>query len=300
MSKKQYLKRYILIINRLRKSPCSFEALQKKLQQESALDAENYEISIRTFQRDIKEIASLYHIEIGYDRSQNVYEIVYDANENKTERLMETFEIFNALQLSDALQRHMQAEKRKPLGTDHLHDLIHAIKNNTEVQFSYKKYWEETQNTKSRTIQPLSLKEARYRWYLIGLDTADQQIKTFGLDRIGPLILTPKKFQRPEDYNPDAIFKHSFGIIKPETGPQKIVLSFSSAQAKYIQSLPLHASQKIVTDQNNECQVELYLSPTYDFVMELLAMGPEVKVLEPESLKKEMVLKLHKALQQYQ
>ena len=56
MSKKQFIKRYSLIINKLRKNASSFEEIQKYLQQQSELDEEKYEISIRTFQREIKEV----------------------------------------------------------------------------------------------------------------------------------------------------------------------------------------------------------------------------------------------------
>ena len=41
------------------------------------------------------------------------------------------------------------------------------------------------------------------------------------------------------------------------------------------------------------------MRPTYDFVMELLSIGAEVKVLEPESLKQEMKTKLLNALNLY-
>ncbi|WP_455423274.1 WCX domain-containing protein [Flavobacterium gawalongense] len=45
--------------------------------------------------------------------------------------------------------------------------------------------------------------------------------------------------------------------------------------------------------------MELYMSPTYDFVMELLSMGAEVKVLEPRILQDEMKKKLLNALNLY-
>jgi predicted DNA-binding transcriptional regulator YafY len=38
------------------------------------------------------------------------------------------------------------------------------------------------------------------------------------------------------------------------------------------------------------------LHPTYDFVMELMSIGAHVKVIEPQSLKKEMIKKLEATL----
>jgi proteasome accessory factor B len=300
MSKKQFLKRYSLIINKLRKKASSFEEIQKYLAEQSINEEENYEISIRTFQREIKEIASTHGIEIAYNRSQGVYEIVYDGNEERNERLIENFEIIDALKISTNLSSHLILEKRRPLGTNNMNYLIHAVKNRNEISFSYSKYWTRDLVDTERKVQPLALKEARYRWYLIAKDLKDNRIKTFGLDRINNLEMTNSKFEFPKNFNPEEAFRHSFGIINAENKPpQKIVLSFSFEQGKYIKSLPLHHSQKELINDEKEYHIELLLHPTYDFIMELLSIGPEVKVLEPESLKKEMIQKLEATLIRY-
>lgn len=301
MSKKQFLKRYSLIINKLRKKASSFEEIQKYLADQSFNDDENYEISIRTFQREIKEIASTHGIEINYNRSQRVYEIVYDGNEERNERLMESFEIIDALKISSNLSNHLILEKRKPLGTNNMNYLIHSIKNRNEITFSHTKYWNEEQGTTQRKVQPLALKEARYRWYLIAKDLNDNRVKTFGLDRISNLEITNLKFILPENFNPEETFRYSFGIINGDNKkPQKIILSFSFEQGKYIKSLPLHHSQKELINNEEEYRIELLLHPTYDFVMELMSIGAEVKILEPENLKKEMIKKLKATLKQYE
>jgi len=300
MSKKQFLKRYSLIINKLRRTPCSFEEIQKYLVEQSINDEENYEISIRTFQREIQEIASTHGIEISYNRSQGVYEIVYDGNEERNERLMESFEIIDALKISSNLSNHLILEKRKPLGTINMNFLIHAIKNRNEIRFSYSKYGTEELVDTQRKVQPLALKEARYRWYLVAKDLKDNKIKTFGLDRMSNLEITNSRFELPENFNIEEFFRYSFGIINEDhIEPQKIVLSFSFEEGKYIKSLPLHHSQKELINDDKEYRIELELYPTYDFVMELLSIGQQVKVLEPESLKKEMIAKLEATLNRY-
>ena len=301
MSKKRFLKRYSLIINKLRKNASSFEEIQKYLVDQSINDEESYEISIRTFQREIKEIASTYGVVISYNRSQGVYEIVCDSNEERNDRLMESFEIIDALKISSNFSNHLILEKRKPLGTNNMNYLIHSIKNKNEICFSHTKYWMEEQDNTQRKVQPLALKEARYRWYLIAKDLKDNRIKTFGLDRITNLEITSTKFQLPESYNPEETFRHSFGIINVDKKePQKIILSFSFDQGKYIKSLPLHHSQKELINDEVEYRIELLLHPTYDFVMELMSIGAHVKVLEPQSLKIEMIKKLEATLKQYE
>lgn len=299
MSKKQFIKRYSLVINRLRKGPASFEEIQTFLAQQSALDEEKYTMSKRTLQRDLKEILSLYNIEIKSNRSQNRYEIIEDENDDRSERLMESFEILSALNLSKNLQNHLIIEKRKPLGTEHMHGLLHAIKNQLQVQYNYEKYWDSQGETKERTVFPLALKEARNRWYLIAQDPIDGVVKNFGLDRISNLEISNTKFIYPIAFNIEEQFKHTFGIINSEKEAQKIILKLSNAQANYIKSLPLHHTQKVVSEDESKCTIELYLCPTYDFVMELMSMGKEVKVLEPKELQEEIISKLKASLNSY-
>jgi predicted DNA-binding transcriptional regulator YafY len=298
MSNKLAIKRIHLIISKLRANPCSFADLETYLEK-SSLGDDNYSISKRTFDRDVIEIFDIYQIKIEYCRSENVYKIAQEANEGKTNKIIESFQIYNALSLSDAVSKSIIIEKRKPLGTENLHLFIHAIQNNLEVHFSHEKFWESSHESKSRTLYPLALKEARNRWYLVGQDSNDNTFKSFGLDRISNVDITSKKFEYPNNFDPEEKYEHAFGIITDGTAPEKIKLCFSNREADYIKSLPLHHSQKIVSENETECIIELHLSPTYDFVMELLSIGKEVKVLEPESLKIEMMERLEATIKHY-
>lgn len=298
MSKRETLNRHRLIISKLRRSPSSFEKLKNFIELESEIMGDSIAFSIRTFQRDIVEIASLYDIEIKYNRSSKLYAIHSEGNINHNERLMEAFETFTALNLSDDLSNHFIVEKRKPLGTQHLYGMLHAIKNSVAINFTYEKYFDDF--TTNRTVHAIAIKEARYRFYLLALDTKDDKIKAYALDRISDLKITQQKFLHITNYNAEQAFIHSFGIIAgDDTQPQKIILQFTPSEAKYIKSLPLHHSQKLISEAKENSIFEFYLLPTYDFIMELLSIGEKVKVLAPESLKKEMIEKLTMTLNQY-
>lgn len=299
MSKKQFLRRHILIIGKLRKKPADFDEIDRYLQLQSEIEGENYILTIRTFQRDIKEIQSLYNIDITYNRSEAVYEITEDANEERNERLFESFELYNALNVSDNLSRDIIFEKRRPLGTENLHGLLHAIKNKLQIAFKYEKYWGENNGIEARNVSPLTLKESRYRWYLIALDKKDGHIKSFGLDRISDLEISSIKFNHTENEKVDSLFKYSFGVTNDPGIPEKIILSLSPGQGRYIKSLPLHSSQKEILSNDKEYRIELMIHPTYDFIMEILSLGREVTVIQPESLKEEIVNIIGATLKKY-
>jgi predicted DNA-binding transcriptional regulator YafY len=113
----------------------------------------------------------------------------------------------------------------------------------------------------------------------------DAPVKSFGLDRISELETTKEHFVFPTTDNIEEKYRYCFGIISPDDEElQDIVLSFDPVQGKYIKSLPLHHTQQIIIDNEEELQVKLKLYITHDFVMELLSFSDNMKVLQPTSL----------------
>ncbi|MGC9331282.1 MAG: helix-turn-helix transcriptional regulator [Bacteroidales bacterium] len=299
MSKRESLLRYSIIINLLRKRPCSLKEILDKLAFESEIHGYNFEISGRTFLRDRDDIRSMYNIDIQYDFSLKKYRIMEDEADDTNMRMLEAFDTFNALNTGEKLLRHIQLEKRRPLGTEHIHGLLHAIRNRHKVRFAYKKYWDE--NTQLREIEPYLLKEFRQRWYVVGLCDKHGKIRIFGLDRMGMLDIRMEKFTYPKDFKAEAYFRDCFGIIGPNDQPaEDIILSFKPHQGKYIKSLPLHESQEILKDNDNELRIKLHLRPTYDFRMEILSYGESVKVIQPKSFRQEVIHIYRKALDRYE
>ncbi len=181
MSKREAISRYNLIINKLRKRPASFDEILDYLEQESDLQGYDFIVSKRTFQRDLDDIRSLYNIDIQYDRSLKKYKIE-DEDSDASHRVLEAFDTFNALNVSDRISYFIHFEKRKSKGTEHLYGILHAIKNQVLIKFHHQKFWED--EITERTLEPYALKEARNRWYLVGKDLKDNKVKNFALDRI--------------------------------------------------------------------------------------------------------------------
>ncbi|MEG0915545.1 MAG: WYL domain-containing protein [Myroides sp.] len=283
MSKRESIARYNLIIKKLRKRPATFAEIEEYLALESELQAYNFNISKRTFQRDRDDIRSLYNIDILFDFSKKVYYIDFDEQPEANERILEAFDTFNALNLTDRLSKHIHFEKRKPQGTEHLYGILHAIKNQIQIKFVYQKYWED--ELTERSVEPYALKEFKNRWYVLSKDLVDNKIKSFALDRLTDLEILSKKFNFPKDFDVNEHYRYCFGIISPNGHqPEDVVLSFNAFQGKYIKSLPLHDSQQILIDNDNELRIQLKLFITHDFFMELLSFGENLKVFKPQSL----------------
>lgn len=129
----------------------------------------------------------------------------------------------------------------------------------------------------------------------------DSKVKSFALDRLNILEIGKKKFTYPSDFDVNEHYKNCFGIISPNEGQlvQEVILSFTPFQGKYIKSLPLHESQEILIDNDDELRIKLMLYLTHDFFIELRSLGEEVKVIKPESLINELKDSYRLAIQQY-
>lgn len=298
MSKRESIARYNLIIKKLRKHPASFAEIADYLALESELQEYNFNVSKRTFQRDLEDIRSLYNIDIQFDFSRKVYFLDFDEQPDVNERILEAFDTFNALNLSDRLSNNIHFEKRRPQGTENLYGLLHAIKNQLQIKFTYQKFWED--ELTKRIVEPYALKEFRNRWYVLANDLKDNKVKSFALDRLSDLDITKKRFQFPDDFDVNRHYKYCFGIISPNGHkPEEIELSFDPFQGKYIKTLPLHESQQILIDDEDELRIKLTLFITHDFFMELLSYGENLRVIKPECLINDLKLTFKNVLKLY-
>lgn len=127
-------------------------------------------------------------------------------------------------------------------------------------------------------------------------------IKPFGLDRISYLGIKNEKFDKADQSWINAIYNDCYGIFLPDSNQkvEEVILSFSAFKGKYIKSLPLHHSQRMLVDNDDEYRISLQLYTTYDFTMELLSHGFDVKVIAPESLANELKTIQEKAYRNYE
>jgi predicted DNA-binding transcriptional regulator YafY len=305
MSKATYISRFAIILKKLKANPySSYEDLKKWIDKESEyiqLSDERLTISFskRTLQRDLKEIRTLFGIEIIYSKSQGGYYIEETEGENQNfQRMIESYDVFNSLNLAQDASRYIQLEKRKPQGTENLYGLLHAIKNNQQIKFNYHKFWDE--ESSDRKVNPYALKEFKSRWYLIGQDQKNLEIRTFALDRLSQLEILKQKFKEDKSFDINEMFRFSFGIISPtDDDPVQLILSFNQHQGKYIKTLPLHESQEIIIDSKKELRIKLTAYFTHDLLMEILSFGENVKIIEPAWVVKEVKSEISKALKKY-
>jgi proteasome accessory factor B len=303
MSKKIFFQRTKSIVKKLSTvKSASFQEISDYIEREYyALDFDDeqeFSYSLRTFQRDLKEIEKVWGIYIIYDRSLKGYCIDTEAGvPTQQQKLFEVYETMNALQLADDLKNVMFFENRQPSNVHYFEDIITAIKKRTLLEIYYKKFGKE--KGESIKIAPYGLKEYNNRWYIIAKH--NDKLRIYGLDRIEDLKRTADKYVVDESLNIAQLFQYSFGIFVSEDLPiEKVVLEVKKYNIPYLESLPLHATQVLEYQENGNALLKLQLRLTEDFVKELQSYGESIKVIAPNSLKKRLVDRLQKALLQYQ
>ena len=242
-------------------------------------------ISLRTVQRDIKDILKIFGVEIKNRKGYGYYIAEKDEDPRfRYEELLMNFDLLTSLDTECHSRGYIIPEHHRPIGSDNLPLIIEAIKDKQEIKFDYTLV-RKNNAVISPIVKPYFIKESLGLWYLVGVDNGSK-LKTYGIDRITNLQLLDREFKRDEGIDPDKLFKDSFGIWDdPDTPVEEIELAYSELDGKFLKNNPLHSSQTILADNPEEFRIRLRLKITNDFVMALLSRSNSLTVLKPESLR---------------
>lgn len=252
----------------------------------------------RTFYNYRAAVEELFNITIGFNPSDNTYHIAEDpSSEGITDWLLNSVAMTNMLSDSRDVADKIFLEE-VPSAREHLPSMVSALKEGRTVEMDYQPY---TRQNPSRGIvlHPYFLKIFRQRWYVTGLNVADDRVKTYALDRIVSMRVTGDTYTIPDYFDAPAYFRDSFGIIFNRGEVKEVILRVDARQAKYFRALPLHHSQQeTVSDGYSLFSYRLKLSE--DFVQEILSHGPSVTVVRPAELRAIVTTSLRATLDNYE
>lgn len=283
MAIKDTIKRHLTIIKLLRKSSFSLKQILDYLIEETNLTGFDLQISERTFKRDREDIEEIWGIKIKHNRRENVYEITNDDDDLLTDRLIESLDMVSVLNRSRNVSKYIYLENRKSNGIMYFNDILYAIENQYILEFTLNSYWSASSN---RKCVPKAIKETHNRYYLIAWDLEKKEFRNFGLDRISNFKLTYQSAASPS-IDIDQFYKHAFGI-ECYNDPEKVILKFQKSQQDYLESLPLHTSQAIKILNDDFIEVELFVHPTNELVMEIMKYGAICEVIQPQTLREQV------------
>lgn len=253
----------------------------------------------RTFHCHREKIQELFDINIECDRKTSEYYIEDCqtlANDKIRSWLLETFSVNNLAAEQQRLHDRILLEKI-PSGEIYLTTVIEAMRDSRIIKITYKSFTEPVAH--DVCLHPYFIKVFRQRWYVIGYAPAYKRIRTYSIDRFENIEITKETFEYPGDFVPEEYFKECFGIMHSDTSGETVLLKVVSAQSRYFKTLPLHETQKTVSDTDTFTIFRYKMKITNDLVRELLSYGADIEVLEPEALRDEIKKQLKEALDKY-
>ena len=241
-------------------------------------------LSRSTFNRHREAIERIFDLKIECDRHYgNAYYIANAdviGSDSVANWLASCLSVSNLVFESREIQNRIMLET-VPYGGETLQFLIDAMKNNYIVEIEYQRYGKPS---KQYTLEPYCIRLFRQRWYLLG--HFDNKFRIFSFDRITRINITTRKFILKESFDCGKFFSEFFGVMTDlRVKPQKVILRAYGQERYYLRDLPLHHSQKIISETDKTIDFELYIRPTTDFLATIFSRAGWVEIIYPIELK---------------
>ncbi len=180
-------------------------------------------------------------------------------------------------------------------GIELLGPIFNSIFYNRVLAIRYQPY--DCENPYDIIIHPYFLKQYNNRWFLFGYNPETEKYDwNLAIDRIVTIKETSRKYHKNNLIDWQEYFEDIIGVTKPYGAePERVILHFIGRTAKYIETKPLHGSQKSRWINDDTLELRLQVIINYELVRLLLSYAGSVIVLEPRGLKDEIMRRLKEA-----
>jgi predicted DNA-binding transcriptional regulator YafY len=168
-------------------------------------------------------------------------------------------------------------------GISFFSDLFNAIQFKQVLNVTYQSF-KQKQATKM-IFHPYFLKEYNSRWFLFGYNADIKKITNLALDRIVEFKEVNKKYIENEHIDFNEYFDDIIGVTNLDNAsPVKILLQINKELWPYIETKPIHETQKVKKKDGDFKVIQLELKINYELIALIFSLGEHVKVLDPQEL----------------
>lgn len=183
-------------------------------------------------------------------------------------------------------------------GLNHFADIFNAIQFRKVIEVTYQGF--KQPEPVVMVIHPYYLKQYNNRWFLFGLNDHYEDLSNLALDRIIGLRDLNQNYIPNNEINFDEYFDDVIGVtVDSNTLPSKVILEVSKSMWSYVETKPLHGSQKVIAKNEAAIIIELSVQINYELITMIFGLGGDVKVIEPEELKTTIKVKAEDLLKNY-
>src|SRR5579859_5602837 len=123
--------------------------------------------------------------------------------------------------------------------------------------------------------------------YVIGYCEERGTLRTFKVERIEQASLTNTQFEIPSDLQADTLLRHAWGIwYEPDESLVHVKVHFTETVAPRVCETIWHPSQKLTPLSDGSLYWEVDVSGEMELLSWIRSWGPDVEVLEPQTLRK--------------
>lgn len=293
--------RYIWLLDTIRWSriPLTYEHIVKIW--EASPYANMGGLPIRTFHEHRKGIEEMFGVVIECNKSKGyTYYIknpeVLKQNEY-AQLLLRKYSVPQDFSTYNMMRDRILLEEI-PHGSEYIDDVVEAMRCNTELIIDYQNY---ENSRETLTMQPYALKVYNCRWYLLGYAKEKDGLRHLALDRFLDLQTTNQKYEMPQNFDARAYYNNVVGVYVSDDLPVvDLKIRVYGVQMEYVRRLPLHKSQRPIRSRHGEFAEFAYkVCLTPELKSKILAMGPNVEVLEPTEYREEIMSQISASLDRY-
>ena len=210
--------------------------------------------------------------------------------------------------LPPVLARHVQrtldvmaARPLDPVGSRNLRLLTQAWAERRVVELTYDpSTYDPTRPPRAARVRPYLIEPSAdtHALYLIGFDETKGGIRTFKLERIRSLAMTPVEFEPPPDGEIEAALDRAWGIVADQAVVE-VVLRFERSVASRVAETTWHPTQTLAKNADGSLTWRARVSGTLEIRPWILGWGADVEVLAPAALRAEVAGIAHRAAARY-
>lgn len=145
-------------------------------------------------------------------------------------------------------------------------------------------------------LDPYRLQYHQGGLYLIALDHAKEDVRTFAVERIRSAVVTRNRFAPPPAATLDELQSTAFQLIHGEA--QLVRIRFSPEQAPYVAERIWHESQKLEAQPDGSVILSLTVASLWEVKRWLIGWGADAVALDPIQLRRDVQFECQSLMKQ--
>lgn len=170
----------------------------------------------------------------------------------------------------------------RPVNVEHFRKIATALLDRKQLRVLY--HGRERDETTERTVSPQRLVYYRSNWYLDAWCHLREDLRSFSLDRLHPVLIAAEPAHEIADVQLDNHFTSSYGIFAG-TPKATAVLRFTPSAARWVADEHWHPQQQGKVLPSGTYELRVPYSDPRELARDILQHGPEVEVIAPKVLR---------------